>query len=312
MPIEFSPVNAGSLSEFITVNEMEANASARVVSINLTGTAKQLSVLTSPAQGSTLAGPTVTFSWTSVSGATGYDLSLGSTGVGSTNVFNSGKKTTNSVTAMGLPVTGGTIYARLTTYFGSVSLSVDTVYAAAAKATMQSPVAGSMLPGSTATFNWNPGSGSSFSLWLGSTGVGSNNLYASTATTGSSMTVNNIPTNGETIYVRLLTTFSGSQTQADFVYTAATQAVLVSPATGTTLAGSSAMFTWTAGIGATSYSLWLGSTGVGSSNLYNSGQLIGTHITVNGLPTNGKTIYARLFTALNGVQVHIDTTYTAY
>lgn len=312
MLIEFSPVNSGSLSESITVNETAANGATSIQSITLSGEAEELSTLTSPAPGATLAGNSVTFYWTSVPGATDYYLSLGTTGVGSSNIYNSGKRTTNSITATGIPAAGGTVYARLTTYFGSLTMYVDYTFTASTQAVLQSPVPSSVLAGPTETFTWTQGTGSSFSLWLGSTGVGSNNIYASAGTPASSMTVTNIPTNGETIYVRLLTTFGTVQTHTDYVLTAATQAVLVSPAAGVTLSGATATFTWTAGTEATNYTLWLGSTGVGSDNLYNSGQITGTSATVSGLPTNGKTIYARLFTTLNGVQVHLDTTYTAY
>ena len=51
----------------------------------------------------------------------------------------------------------------------------------------------------------------------------------------------------------------------------AAQAVLTAPAPATVLAGTVVPFTWTAGTGnTTGYSLWLGSTGVGSNHLYQS------------------------------------------
>ena len=70
-------------------------------------------------------------------------------------------------------------------------------------------------------------------------------------------------------------------------------------------------FSWTAGTGnTTGYSLWLGST-VGTNNLYHSGATVATSVTATGLPTNGETIYARLYTYINGVTEHTDYTYTA-
>jgi hypothetical protein len=311
LSIEFSPLITGSLSESIAIDLTSANGTVSTQSIALTGTGEEIAALTSPTPGTTLNGASVTFYWTTVPGATAYYLSLGTTGVGSNNIYNSGKRTTGSMTATGIPVTGGTIYVRMTTYFGSLVMYTDYTYAAATEGVLQSPVPGSMFQGPTETFAWAPGSGTYFSLWLGSTGVGSNNINSSAGTASSSLSIANIPTNGETIYVRLLTTFSGVQSHTDYVYTAATQAVLTSPVAGTTLTGSTATFAWSPGTGASSYSLWLGST-LASSNLYNSGPLTGTSVAVSGLPTNSKTIYARLFTTLNGVQVHLDTTYTAY
>jgi hypothetical protein len=97
----------------------------------------------------------------------------------------------------------------------------------------------------------------------------------------------------------------------DYTYTAATEAALTTPAPGSTLSGPSATFTWTTATGATGYYLWLGSTGVGSHNLHDSNQVTVNSETVSGLPTNGETIYARLYTSYNGALAYFDYTYTA-
>jgi hypothetical protein len=60
------------------------------------------------------------------------------------------------------------------------------------------------------------------------------------------------------------------------------------------------------------YYLSIGSTGVGSSNLYNSGWRNETSQAVTGLPTNGETLYVRLSTDFGGTVVHNDYTYTAH
>jgi hypothetical protein len=88
-------------------------------------------------------------------------------------------------------------------------------------------------------------------------------------------------------------------------------ASLTSPRSGTTLVGSTVVFKWASTAGATGYSLWLGSGGQGSDNLYKSAVLTGTSISVSGLPVNGETIYARLITSFNGVLTHVDYTYKA-
>jgi len=286
--------------------------SAHTVTFNIaTPTAAPL---TTPTPGTTLVGPKVTFAWTPASGATSYSLWLGSTGVGSFNLYHSGATTATSVVAAGLPTNGETVYARLNTQIGTVTKYIDYTYTAAAQAVLTTPTPGTVLRGPNITFIWTAGTGATtgYSLWLGSTGVGSYNLYHSGQTTATSVTANGLPTNGETIYARLHTTINGVTESADYTYTASAQAVLTTPAPGSVLVGPNVTFSWTAGTGnTTGYSLWLGSTGVGSSNLYHSGETTATSVTANGLPTNGETIYARLFTTINGATVHADYTYTA-
>jgi hypothetical protein len=255
----------------------------------------------------------VTFTWSAVSGATDYALWLGSTGVGSNNLGSSGGTTATSFTKTGLPTNGETIYVRLWTMLSGSTLHADYMYTAASQAVLTSPTPDSAFTGSSVTFKWTAAAGAtSYALWLGSTGVGSNNLGSSGGTTATSYTKNGLPTNGETIYVRLWTTLGGSSVHADYTYTAASQSMLTSPTPGSTFTGSSETFTWTAVSGATGYDIWLGSTGVGSNNLGGSGATTALSYTKNGLPTNGETIYVRLFTIFNGVDVHTDYTYTAY
>jgi hypothetical protein len=86
---------------------------------------------------------------------------------------------------------------------------------------------------------------------------------------------------------------------------------MTAPAPGSGFSGSSVTFTWTSVSGAAGYALWLGSTGAGSHDLYYGGVHTPTSLTINGLPTNGETIYARLYTSIGGTLVAIDYTYKA-
>jgi hypothetical protein len=82
-------------------------------------------VLTSPAPGSTLSGASQTFTWSAVNGAADYAITVGTTGVGSSNIYASpsgGPATSQAVT--GLP-TSGTINVRVFSYVGSFWTSVD-------------------------------------------------------------------------------------------------------------------------------------------------------------------------------------------
>jgi hypothetical protein len=199
---------------------------------------------------------------------------------------------------------------RLTTNFNGTWLHTDYMYTASTQSVLTTPTPGSTLAGASETFAWTTVTGvTGYILSVGTTGVGSYNLDYSGSVTATSATLNNLPTNGATIYVRLTTNFNGTWVHTDYTYTASTKAALTSPTPGSTLTGASETFTWTTVSGATGYILSLGTTGVGSYDLYYSGSITGTSATVSKLPTNGETIYARLTTNFNGTWVHTDYTY---
>jgi len=175
---------------------------------------------------------------------------------------------------------------------------------------MKSPVPSTMLTGTNSTFTWTAIPGAAFySLSLGSTGVGSDDLYSSGNKTVTSVTVAGLRANGEKIYARLYTQLKATVSFVDYTYTALTPSVLTSPSPGSTLTGTSALLNWTAALGATQYVLWVGNTGVGSHNLY-AEQMTGTSATVGGLPTDGEIVYARLYTDFNGDLQFRDYTFT--
>ena len=93
------------------------------------------------------------------------------------------------------------------------------------------------------------------------------------------------------------------------LFGAATPVTISSPAAGTVLPAGSVTFSWPSETGVPAYSLWIGTGGKGSSNLFNSGGIQGTSVTVTGLPMNGATIYATLYSAINGVFKPVYSTY---
>jgi hypothetical protein len=116
------------------------------------------------------------------------------------------------------------------------------------------------------------------------------------------------------VFARLYQLIDGVWQHTDYTYTEAgtlVPAALTSPTPGSVLAGSSVAFAWTGGAGPAAYLLYLGTTGVGSYNLYDSGSTTATTETVNGLPTTGVKVYARLYQLIDGVWQHTDYTYTA-
>jgi len=177
-------------------------------------------------------------------------------------------------------------------------------------ATMSSPTAGSTLSSSMVTFQWTAGTASQYGLWIGSSGVGSNNL-AATGGTSTSYTATGLPTDGRALYVRLWSLVSGVWQYNDYIYTAytASPATMSSPTNGSTLSSSTVTFQWTAGT-ASQYGLWIGSTGVGSNNLVATGGT-STSYMATGLPTDGRALYVRLWSLVSGVWQYNDYTYTA-
>jgi hypothetical protein len=84
---------------------------------------------------------------------------------------------------------------------------------------MLSPTPGSTFTSSSVTFTWSAGSATSYFLFVGSSLHGAD-IYNSGLVTVRSETVNNIPTDGRTIYVTLGSQVNGSWFTKDYTYTA--------------------------------------------------------------------------------------------
>jgi hypothetical protein len=183
---------------------------------------------------------------------------------------------------------------------------------------LYSPANSSTLTGNAQTFNWCifPGA-TAYWVDIGST-QGGNNYYSS-GNLGLvySASTTNLPTNGSTVYVTLYDYINGGWTPNNYSYTAfnagAETAVLTSPTPNSMLTGSSATFSWTAGTASPQeYWLDIGSS-AGGNNYYSSGNLgSATSVNVSGLPTNGSTVYATLYTLINGTWTPNAYTFTAY
>ena len=97
----------------------------------------------------------------------------------------------------------------------------------------------------------------------------------------------------------------------DYTYTAmtATLAQMIYPAPGSTLTTSKVWFDWTPGTGVTQYDLHLSAVAAGGYDLDASGPITRTYKTVFSIPLNGETIYARLYSIIDGELQYIDYTY---
>lgn len=177
-------------------------------------------------------------------------------------------------------------------------------------ASISDPANGATLPGSTATFAWNPVSGALQYFFYAGTAPGANNIVGRSVGTETSTTVTNLPTNGATVYVRLWTRFGTGWQYRDTTYAAATvgggaqgtKAEMTSPPPGSQLTGSSSTFTWNPGNGAQQYFFYLG-TSQGSNNLLGASMGTNTNVTLSNMPHGGQVLYVRLWSLLsNGWQ----------
>jgi len=185
---------------------------------------------------------------------------------------------------------------------------------------LTSPAPGSVLSGSTVTFQWTPGSGvTAYSLSVGTYGPGYFNLGGSPQLSSSttSYTVINLPTDSKPVYITLRYQINGVWQTTDYTYTAAPLAnppAITSPTPGGVLSGSSVTFTWQPSSAVTAYSISAGTYGPGYFNLGGSPQLpaSATSYTLTNLPTDGKPVYITLRYLVNGaVWQTADYTYTA-
>lgn len=274
--------------------------------------------LTSPAPGSTLSGSSVNFSWN----ANGTNVSewwlYAGSSVGSSSYLNSGSlggATSHQITA--LPVDGSTVHIRLWYKNAGTWKSVDSSYIAdtdnSVIPAISSPLANSTLSGASETFSWVANGATVTEWWLyAGSSVGANDLYDSGSLgVASSDTITTLPIDGSTVYIRLWYK-SGSWKSVDTLYTAYTGALpsISSPSPNTTLSGVSETFSWTTnGSSVSEWWLYAGNS-VGASDIADSGSLgSASSYTVTNIPTNGSTVFIRLWYK-QGSWKSLDYTYT--
>ncbi len=300
----------GTWTIFVTQGTLAAqNYTFTFVNGTLTVTAA-VAQITSPVNNSNLSDTTVTFQWTHETDATAYQMWVGSTPGG--QEYGYCGTTGLTCTLSGLPSNGSAVYATLYGYANSnwtIEDSAQYTAATISKAQITSPTNGSTLDGTATTFTWTAETGATaYQMWAGTT-PGANDLgYCGTSTL--SCTIAGLPSNGQPVYVTLYGLASGWTVQDTATYNASSPAQITSPSKGSTLAGASATFTWTAESGATSYQLWIG-TSPNSHDIDYAGTS-GLTASFSNLPTNGQTLYVTLYGFSGGVWSVQDTaTYTA-
>jgi len=144
--------------------------------------------------------------------------------VGSKNISTTGIITATSASVTILPTYGQTVYVRLAPKVNGVWQYQDYTYTASGVLTpafLTTPTPGTQLAGSSVTFSWNPASCTEFVLSVGTTGVGSKNISTTGIITATSASVTDLPTYGQTVYMRLASKVNGVWEDNDYTYTEA-------------------------------------------------------------------------------------------
>jgi hypothetical protein len=277
--------------------------------------------MVSPAPTSTLSGSSVTFTWSAGSTATAYWLDAG-TAPGGNQYYQSGNLgNVLSTTVNTLPTNGSVVYVTLYSLVSGQWLSNVYTYNAfnliAQSGVLTTPTPGSILTGSSATFNWTAGAGAS-AYWLDVGSTAGGNQYSQSGNLGNVLTTtaNGLPTDSSTVYVTLYSMIGSSWSSNAYTYTAANLAsglaVMQTPALNSFINGNSATFTWTSGAGATAYWVDISAVQAGANDVFQSGNLGNVNsVTVNSLPGNGtSTLYVTLYSYVGGQWLYNSYTYT--
>jgi hypothetical protein len=143
------------------------------------------------------------------------------------------------------------------------------------------------------------------------TAQGGYNIYSNYVGQSQSLTVDNLPTSGGPIWLRLHSYINGAYQYLDYQFTAAFTAVpaaMVTPTAGAQLLNSTQGFNWSAGTNVSAYWLDVG-TSFGGYNLWSNYHGWSLSAVVSGLPADSS-IYVRLWSLINGNWTFRDYSYT--
>ncbi len=309
LAISFLPPMAGTTNVYV----QSANLSTST-GWELKGNWTVPAMIVSPQNGSWLPGASVVFQWTGMGNFSGCSLSVSGIRAGGTDIFTGALGAGTSQLVTNLPLDGRLIYVRIGSTAGFGWLYVDYVYCAAllTAGTMISPANGSTLPGSTVAFQWSAGVGvSQYWLYVSKVAPGGGDLDSINAGSQTVLTLTNLPLDGSTIYVRLSSLIGGNWRYADYTFTAVglPVAAMITPANGSTLPGSTATFQWSSGVGVSEYWLYVSNAAPGGQEIYSGSQGTNTSKTFTGLPTDGSTIYIRLWSKIGAAWKFLDYSY---
>ncbi|MHC4124342.1 MAG: right-handed parallel beta-helix repeat-containing protein [Planctomycetota bacterium] len=291
----------GKQKTYVRLETQYTDSTTDVVDYNYTSCYK--SAVTAPSTSTPLSGGTVTFEWNEALGGDGldsnpYQLLVGTTVAGSSDVCDSGwlSSTPREYEVTGIPTDGNPVYVKINTKFydGTVSGRNYTYTAATyTKAQLNSP--SSPLTTDDVTFGWSAGVGvhatEKYKLKVGTGGANTNDIYESTWLTNTTELVEDLPLDGNEMTATLITKFENDENESDYTgyetgyYPAAS---FIEPPNDTDI-HSEVGFNWNRCSSADpGYKLLIGTTGEGSSNIYDSGWIPAnqTGHGVNDLPVN--------------------------
>lgn len=287
--------------------------------VSFTAATAPIAHFTNPTAGATNLDLATPFQWTTVTGASAYYLTVGTT-LGARDLVDTGQLSANSYTINRELPAGTTLYARVYTLYGGLWRSADATFTAAAAPTialahLDAPADGASGFDPSLPFRWTAVDGAQAYYLTVGTSVGARDLVDSGATTNTQyLTAATLPV-GITLYARLYTYTSGRWRPVDSTFSAAaaapvTLATLTYPSDGATNVDATQPFHWTAVDGASGYYLTVGSS-IGGRDLVDSGQTLNTQYLVPTSLPAGVVVYARLYTLLNGTWRPVDSTFTA-
>jgi hypothetical protein len=272
--------------------------------------------ITSPVPGSTLGAGNVTFQWTANGEAVQQWWLYAGSMQGARDIVDSGSLGSSTQMAILVPTDGRQVHVRLWYRVGAAWRFRDSSYTAALIApAITSPSPGSTLAGSSVFFSWTADGEAVDEWWIFAGSMQGGRDIVDTGSLGSSTssTLSGFPTDGRQVHVRLWYRVQGQWRSRDFQYTAAvTLPAITLPSPGSTLTGASVLFSWTSnGAPVTEWWIYAG-RGAGGLEHSDSGSLgSALQSTISGLPTDGSTVFIRLWYRIAGLWQSRDFTFTA-
>lgn len=264
-------------------------------------------VVTSPANGSTLAGSSLSLQWAPGIGASGYAIWLGS----SPNGYDLGAVAlgANVTTWTGnVPTDGGPVYVTLWSlingaYQGNGSWFTTAALDAQRPAVITSHANTSTFANGNVTFTWGNAIGATgYALWVGSKPDGYD-LYAGLEGANLTKTLT-LPTDGRRVYVTLHSLIGGVYKSNAYWFTTANvlpvneASKINSHVNGATFAAANTTLSWNSVLGASKYYLWVG-TQPSTYDLYAADENLSTQRQIV-MPNDGRPVYVTLYTLKNG------------
>jgi hypothetical protein len=249
--------------------------------------------------------------WTSVANAQAYYLYIGTT-TGGKDLINSGELHTTNLAIAALPA-NQTLHARVYTEINNRWFYSDSTFISGMppQATLTYPTDHSTNADTTSLpIQWTTAGGAqAYYLYIG-TAPGAKDIVNTGELHTTSYFAPGLPTN-QVLYATILTEFNNRwyASSTTFSSGAPPQAMLIAPLDGATNVDTTQPFQWTSVANAQAYYLDIGTTR-GAGDLVNSGELHSTSYVVGSLPA-GQTLFARLYTKLNGRWLFSDTSFAA-